>query len=53
MIRDMLGRKMTADEIERVLHAWTGRRAQLRKYVQEQERTAAPGKPPMLATAAR
>ena len=51
MIRDMLARKMTADEIERVLCAWGGRRAQLKKLVKAREQAYAPSGKPVSALA--
>lgn len=46
MIRDMLARKMSVEEVERVLVAWAGRRSHLKKLVQAQMREpAAWGKP--------
>jgi uracil DNA glycosylase len=45
MIRDMLGKKMTANEIEQVLIAWGGRSRQVKKLLQEQVRAAAVNPP--------
>jgi hypothetical protein len=56
MIHDMLGRKMTPEEIQRVLIAWSGRRKQLKELVRQLESDNSPapfngkpaiGKPPL------
>ena len=51
MVHDMLGRKMTTDEIERVLSAWAGRKSHLKKLARAREQAYAPSGKPVSALA--